>query len=92
MWIGWIYMQVQTSGKLQTQLELRFGALEVTGKILIEFTDFEFNWNNFAQQKSIMTLNRNSRIQHVGYLLAGTLQVPVIHCAILKTDEMHDFS
>lgn len=23
--------------------ELRFGALEVTGKILIEFTDFEFS-------------------------------------------------
>lgn len=83
-------MLVQTSGKLQAQLELRFEALEVTGKILMDFTDFEFDWKNFAQQKSIATLNRNSRIQHVGYLLA--LQVPAIHCAILKTDEMHDFS
>ena len=46
-------MRVQTPGKLQAQLELIFEAIEVTEKILIEFTDFEFSWKNFAQQKSI---------------------------------------
>lgn len=91
LWSGWICTWVDTSGKLQILLELRFEALEVMGKVIIPLIYFELIFKVSAQEKKHCSI-RNFKISHVGYFLAAPLKAPVISSVIFKTVEIHGIS